>query len=199
MTIGGVLVACRPAIKSALATTGPGMAPADATRLRRCPMSHSDFNARLLHGTELNRTTQPNPQRKLEMQVLKKSIVACTFACVGLASPAHGKVFSVGADASCSYHSVDEALDAARTRPGRDEVRLARNALHTLHDAPPPDPQLQLVGGYSSCSAAQASGYTRLVLESDDARQWLSHLHDRGGVRTTPVIEPELAPSSMQR
>jgi hypothetical protein len=117
------------------------------------------------------------------MKLLHRSMGMLVTATLGMVvlSAAQAKVFTVGADSSCSHRSLDQAIRAARTSPGRDEIRLARNIVQESTLAHDLDADITLNGGYSNCADTVALGVTRIRLLGRVDTDWLAqHAHGAG-------------------
>lgn len=85
-------------------------------------------------------------------------VILLASACAGQAGAA---VYSVGPMAGCTHASVQAAINAAQSSPGTDQIRLvagtfaAQAVVVARHD-------VEITGGYATCSAASPSGMTRL-------------------------------------
>lgn len=73
-------------------------------------------------------------------------------------------VFRVGGTASgCTHTTIQAAVAAAESSPGADVIRVARDATYTAQQVMISTRQeLEIAGGYDSCSAESASGTTTL-------------------------------------
>lgn len=77
-----------------------------------------------------------------------------------LASAAHARPITVGADSACDFHSLDGAIAAVTAAGKPAELRLARNLKQVLGVPMPVGLSLQVNGGYSQCSDDSALGST---------------------------------------
>lgn len=92
--------------------------------------------------------------------------VAAATALVLLAPALAARPLTVGADSSCTHHSLAAAIDAASASGQPVDIRVARNAVHALAHAPVLPSNVRLRGGYSSCSDETALGHTTVTVES---------------------------------
>ena len=85
-----------------------------------------------------------------------------------LGSQAVAAVYTVGPMAGCTHASVQAAVDAAELSPGTDQIRIVAATFNgqaivvARHD-------VEITGGYASCSAGAPSGLTRLAGGGIDA------------------------------
>jgi hypothetical protein len=84
---------------------------------------------------------------------------------LGAAAPAQAAVWTVGAvGTGCDFTNIQAAVDAARTAPGSDTIRIARSATWTAQQLAINDTnELTLEGGYATCSSP-APDNTKTIL-----------------------------------
>ena len=78
--------------------------------------------------------------------------------------PARAAIYVVGADAGCTHATLQAAINAAEANAGADTVRVTRSASYVqqalvLTTAQ----QVELVGGFATCSQATSDGILTLV------------------------------------
>lgn len=83
---------------------------------------------------------------------------------------ASARVFTVGGDIACDFHSVQAALDAAAASPGRDTIRVARNLRHQGGVLVARGDDVRLVGGFADCRREYPLGVTRLGRDGEPVR-----------------------------
>ncbi len=89
---------------------------------------------------------------------------------VGLcvAHAAGAEVFTVGTGADCTHATLAEALDwAVFNGPGEDEIRLTQSLVTTNAAFTVSQTSVRILGGYSSCGAAQPSPGGQTVVQGD--------------------------------
>jgi hypothetical protein len=85
----------------------------------------------------------------------------------GTNSSVGAAIFTVGADASCTYHSVQQAIAGANANgAGSDEIRLPAGEITLGARLTVSGQSLQLVGGFTSCLDAAPSSTTQLSASS---------------------------------
>ena len=139
-----------------------------------------------------------------------RAVITAGIACgSGTASAA---IFSVGADAACSYHTVEQAIaGAAANGSAADEIRLLTGAVSLSARLNVNAQSLQLIGGFASCLDAAPSGITELsaslgavaihAVDGSPTTVGLQHLHlsatagrvvDIDGPATVTVLDTQL-------
>jgi len=78
------------------------------------------------------------------------------------ALPARAADISVGAGAFCTFHTIGEALDLARSTEGPDTIRLANDQSYE-NQSLIIDTSLTLTGGFASCTDTAPTGRTAIV------------------------------------
>jgi hypothetical protein len=97
-------------------------------------------------------------------------LVAALLAGALAPTVASARVFTVGGDIACDFHSVQAALDAAAASPGRDTIRIARNLRHEGGVLVARGDEVRLVGGFADCRREYPLGVTRLGRDGEPVR-----------------------------
>lgn len=77
------------------------------------------------------------------------------------ASPRAAELW-VGADDACDTPSLADAIATARSSPGNDVIRLARNQPYE-NQSVQIDTSVELIGGYPNCGTSERSGHTPIA------------------------------------
>lgn len=89
--------------------------------------------------------------------------------------PAAAATFTVGPGGSCTHTSLQAALDSAANNSGADEVRIVRTAPWTaIQVSTNTNQDVEIVGGWASCTSQQPTGTTVLDGTGGQARSVLS-------------------------
>jgi hypothetical protein len=120
-----------------------------------------------------------------------RSFLVVSLSTLALAATARAGAadIRVGADASCTTHTIADALAMAKATPDVDTIRLVDDQPYE-NQTVYVDTSVNLVGGHASCSATAPAGRTHLVgngrwatlaVVGDGLRVRLEHLDVSGG------------------
>lgn len=103
--------------------------------------------------------------------------------CLACTTGVDAAVFTVGpAGTGCTHASVQAAVDTTRFAPGADQVRIV-SGVFSNQAIVVAEQDVEIIGGYASCSAGSASGMTRLSGAGGKAAPVMSLYGSRNGAR----------------
>lgn len=119
---------------------------------------------------------------------LRRLALAALLA-ASLAPAASAAVFRVGADAACQFPSVQLAIDATAANPGADQILVATNQAYAAQALIIASQDVEIAGGYASCSAAAPTPGAKTTLSGlGGAAQSVLQVTGSGGVVLRSLI-----------